>query len=106
MRLFPRRSREEKLKEVRDWVLIFVYCCVVAAIGLGLFLAGNAWLSFLGETASHTIGIAGLVIGVLAAVIAIQALFHIVIESTIGPEKFVAAFVVLMVIGGIMTWLS
>ena len=103
MKLFPKRSRKERHTETFGWVWAAVLCLGVAAVGLGLFYFGDIPGNDTWWDGARWIG---LVVGVCAAYLFLQAMVHVVIEATIGPERFLAIMFVLFAIGGVMAALG
>ena len=105
MQLFPRRNPEEKAREVMDWVWITGVFLVLAAVGLGLFFFGGSQTPPASGTTWDAVRWIGLLVGAIAAYLCAQAALSLLVEATIGPERYIAAVMVMIVIFGLYVWL-
>ena len=48
----------------------------------------------------------GLIVGSIAAYLSVQSLLELVIAATIGPERTLAIFAALVLVGGLAMWLA
>lgn len=101
MRIFPDRSPEEKRLEVLGWLWVLVFWIVLAGIGLGLFALGERIAPLEDGTLWSKIVWGGLIVGVIAVLMALQSVYNLVIEGTIGPERFVLGLGIVAALYGI-----
>ena len=106
MRIFPLRDPAEKREDVVGWSLVTLFWAALAVGGIGLFALSGGAAGSDTDTFFGKLRWGGLVIGAIAVFLTLQSVFHVVVEATIGSERFLAIFIGLVASGGLMKWLS
>lgn len=106
MQLFPRRSPEEKARNVKEAATVTGVFLVLALAGFGVFFFGGPGLPPGDSGVWNVIRWIALLLGLASAYITAQCVLSVVVEATVGPERFIAFILLLVAIGGLWTWLS
>ena len=104
-RLFPPRPAEERKADIRSAATICAAFAIVALTGLGLFLFAGE-LPPAATSSWSMLCWGGLIVGSIAAYLSVQSLLELVIAATIGPERTMAIFAALVLVGGLAMWLA
>lgn len=106
MRIFPKYDAKERVQETKDWVWSLVVFGVLAVLGLGVFLLSADAAFVAGDSIWSGIRWICFLIGAISAYLVLQSIIGVLIAATIGPERFLVLFLVVMVIAGLVTWLA
>lgn len=106
MQLFPRRSPDEKARSVKEAATLTGLFLVLALAGFGVFLFGGPGLPPGDDGVWNVIRWIALLLGLASAYITAQCVLSLVVEATVGPERYFAFILLLLAIWGLWTWLS